>query len=177
MNKLTELEKAPRYIRGITESRYSELHKWLRANWGKAFHCEGIDCLGKSQKYEWALRKGCRYEKSRNCFMQLCKRCHAKMDVTDETRAKISVINKGRVRTDAFKRNLSLSRKGHVVTQISREKSRRSHLKRTSKITFNGESLRVAEWCERYNMSKVTFHYRKRLGWSIEKILTTPKRK
>ena len=33
------------------------------------------------------------------------------------------------------------------------------------------------EMCEHYDMSQATYSYRKRMGWSIEKIFTTPVRK
>lgn len=39
---------------------------------------------------------------------------------------------------------------------------------------YNGESLHVVEWAERLGMTSHALLNRKRLGWSIEEILTTP---
>lgn len=42
---------------------------------------------------------------------------------------------------------------------------------------YNGESLRVVEWAEKIGINAHCLIHRKELGWSIEKILTTPIRK
>ncbi len=44
-------------------------------------------------------------------------------------------------------------------------------------ITFEGKTRCLIEWAEEYRMSDGTLRSRFRLGWSIEKALTTPVRK
>lgn len=62
------------------DSTYDKAHKYLAYYFGKAVKCEAVDCKGKSKKYQWALLKGCTYEKNRENFWQLCVSCHAVYD-------------------------------------------------------------------------------------------------
>ncbi len=41
-------------------------------------------------------------------------------------------------------------------------------------ITFNGETLCIAEWSRRTGLGRNSIMYRLAKGWSVEKILTTP---
>ena len=41
-------------------------------------------------------------------------------------------------------------------------------------LTYNGETLCIAEWAERIGVSQYTIHRRLDSGWSIERALTTP---
>lgn len=63
-------------------------HKWLYKNYGKANKCENIKCEGKSEWFEWAKKTECEYEKKRENFMMLCRKCHRKYDMTPEKREK-----------------------------------------------------------------------------------------
>lgn len=82
---------------GISKREYSNIHYWLRKNYGNADQCEGEECKGTSKNYGWALLKGKKYEKSRDNFMPLCKSCHTLYDTTDETRRKLSLYQKTKV--------------------------------------------------------------------------------
>jgi predicted DNA-binding transcriptional regulator AlpA len=42
------------------------------------------------------------------------------------------------------------------------------------RITYRGRTLNLAEWAAELRMSYTTFYNRRALGWSIEKIATTP---
>lgn len=55
-----------------------------------------------------------------------------------------------------------------TMKQQSRNKSN-NHL-----LTHAGETLTVAEWIERTTLNPITFRARLRVGWSLERILTTP---
>lgn len=68
----------------IKQSQYIEIHRWLKRNFGIASKCEMDGCDRKPKRYEWALKKGYSYEKSRENFMQLCPSCHRKYDMKDE---------------------------------------------------------------------------------------------
>ena len=57
-------------------TNYGKAHRYLHVNYGKADHCENTNCPGTSKTYDWALKKGYRYECNRDNFMQLCRSCH-----------------------------------------------------------------------------------------------------
>jgi hypothetical protein len=44
-------------------------------------------------------------------------------------------------------------------------------------ITFEGRTMNIAGWCKELSMHHATFDSRLRMGWSIEKIITTPVKK
>ena len=70
------------------QKEYMAIHTWLRSNFGKASCCENKECTKIYKKFEYALIKGKKYEKNRDNFMQLCRSCHKKYDITEETRRK-----------------------------------------------------------------------------------------
>lgn len=94
MNKINkvieESNKDERVIRGTPIKDYQAIHHFLRKHYGKAIICEGDDCSSITKIYNWALRHGYKYEKKRENFIQLCRSCHAKYDITEHTRQKIS---------------------------------------------------------------------------------------
>lgn len=79
----------------MDRNEYVAIHAWLRYKFGPAKKCQDHNCEGKSNRIEWALVKGKKYERKRENFIQLCKRCHAKYDGFDpktlhKTRNKIA---------------------------------------------------------------------------------------
>lgn len=90
--------KAPKYFIGkrhkINKYKYDRIHLWLRNKYGKATHCSSKKCSGNSQKFEWALKKGKKYDYVKNNFIMLCHSCHVKMDLTPEGRKRKSDIRK-----------------------------------------------------------------------------------
>lgn len=73
-------------LKNTPEARfYDNIHHWINRHFGKAKKCEF--CFIKNRKrYHWALRKGYKYEKNINNFIQLCVSCHFKYDCTPESR-------------------------------------------------------------------------------------------
>lgn len=71
-------------------AKYQALHGWIRNHYGLALFCVNPDCSKLSQNFEWALKPGKKYSRDINDYMQLCKKCHRKMDFTEETRQKMS---------------------------------------------------------------------------------------
>lgn len=63
-----------------TGHSYGYIHYWLRKDFGHATQCENFYCEGRSVRYEWSLLKDFTYEKKRENFWQLCKRCHLVYD-------------------------------------------------------------------------------------------------
>lgn len=96
MGKQTETMKAE-------EKNYFNIHAWLLRKFGNAKMCEGECCSNtKPKRFEWALKKGCKYERNRENFIQLCCSCHRKYDMTDAIREKMSLSAKksGRLLVD-----------------------------------------------------------------------------
>lgn len=95
-----------RIICGIDGNYYVSVHKWLRCHFGSANKCQNEACKGISTIYEYALKKGCEYEKKRDNFLTLCRSCHQKYDFVEEKRKYLRVF------TDERKRRIGASRKG-----------------------------------------------------------------
>lgn len=63
----------------------SNVHKWLSNNYREELKiCEGTNCRKNSDWYDWALKKGCVYDKKRENFVRLCRSCHRRYDLTPE---------------------------------------------------------------------------------------------
>lgn len=77
----------------ISKLEYSQIHKWIRDNYGKASKCE--QCTNSAKRFDWALKKGCCYERKRNSFIELCRSCHIKYDFTKERKKKLSNLQLG----------------------------------------------------------------------------------
>lgn len=73
---------------------YAAIHAWVRRHYGGADHCENPKCEGKSILFEWALKKGETYRRSRAAFVSLCRSCHRKMDFTESTRLKVALASR-----------------------------------------------------------------------------------
>ena len=64
-----------------SQHRINKIHKWLRRKYGKAYRCSFDTCRGISKRFEWALRKGRKYERTPYNFIMLCKSCHRTYDI------------------------------------------------------------------------------------------------
>lgn len=69
----------------VPYNEYSNIHQWLRRNYGKADKCEIHNCTGISPTYQWGLKKGKKYERNRGNFLKVCRSCHSKMDIPIKT--------------------------------------------------------------------------------------------
>lgn len=56
------------------------------------------------------------------------------------------------------------------VDYVSQANNRKTNVR----LCYNGESHTIAEWSNLLNISRNVLYYRKKKGWSDEKILTTP---
>lgn len=59
---------------------YFGIHAWLNYKFGRANYCENPNCEGKSNYFEWSLKKDCVHIRRKENYWQLCKKCHAKYD-------------------------------------------------------------------------------------------------
>ena len=75
------------------------IHAWLRTKYGNADRCEDSTCNGKSKKYNWALRKGYKYERKRKNFIRLCISCHRNLDYTKEWKRNLVIAQRKRHET------------------------------------------------------------------------------
>jgi len=75
-------------------AKYQAIHIWIRTHWGSSYKCENIDCEGKSKQYQWALKPNRKYTRNRKDYEMLCRSCHRKQDITEETKRKISLGNR-----------------------------------------------------------------------------------
>lgn len=62
---------------------------------------------------------------------------------------------------------------GNCRWATKKEQSRNTKTNR--RLTYNGETKCVVEWAEQLGMSKLVILQRLRLGWSIERTLSTPR--
>ncbi len=71
---------------------YNAVHIWLRYHFGSANKCENKDCIyprknnarswvRAPKRFDWALKKGFKYEHIRDNFIQLCPSCHKRYDM------------------------------------------------------------------------------------------------
>jgi len=59
-------------------------HKWLNVNYGKPTFCTSDTCEGRSDIFEWCLRRGHTYSHDPRDFLWLCRSCHRSYDLTIE---------------------------------------------------------------------------------------------
>jgi len=64
----------------VGDSGYVSVHSWLKRHYGRADLCENQDCDGMSKTFQWALKKGKKYELKRKNFIKLCRKCHCRYD-------------------------------------------------------------------------------------------------
>ena len=62
------------------KSAYIAIHQWLTRHYGKVDKCENIKCKKLSSFFQWALKRGKKYEYKREYFIKLCRKCHCRYD-------------------------------------------------------------------------------------------------
>lgn len=91
-SKLSKIMNEDRPL-AVMDNNYSAVHHWLKKHYGKADHCI-IDPSHTSKRFEWANIDGI-YEKDIEHFVQLCRVCHARMDIRESTRLRARTALKG----------------------------------------------------------------------------------
>lgn len=86
-HKVSSKEKIGRANKGSkngswlgSKVKYNSLHWWIRINFGKAERCDNVKCTGKSNNYDWALKRGRNYSRNKRDYLSLCRSCHVKYD-------------------------------------------------------------------------------------------------
>ena len=89
------------YLWDGEKGSYATKHIWISYHYGKANKCENrgkqflkFPCTNMVNIFEWA-NKSHQYKREISDFMQLCKSCHFKYDMTDVWRAKMYKYPKG----------------------------------------------------------------------------------
>lgn len=77
---------------------YSAFHMYLRKNYGNPLICEscmkiGAKGLAGRWNIDWALKIGFEHDHKRENYLQLCRSCHMKYDMTDEKRNFMSKVS------------------------------------------------------------------------------------
>lgn len=121
--KLKDASKNGRW-KGETAS-YVSKHQFLTRNFGKPKQCSMCWVIGRKEKgsrwsIHWAKKIGQEYTHNREDYLELCRVCHGKYDMTDKKRAKLremALNQKGS--KSATKSRIALSRKrdnnGHFI--------------------------------------------------------------
>lgn len=88
--RLASMPKGKNHWRFSENPSVVAIHKWINKYYGRATHCENVTCEGRGKKFDWALIRGKDYKRLRSVFIQLCRSCHVKYDMTPERRRMIS---------------------------------------------------------------------------------------
>jgi hypothetical protein len=128
--------------KSIFKKDYYNIHQWLRRKYGIANKCEN-NCGTIAIIFDWALIHGKKYDKKRENYIMLCKKCHHKYDEisrfgplhpmygkhhSKETRKKMSLNSKhgkpnlGCKASKETKLKMSLARKGILKTEEHKRK-------------------------------------------------------
>lgn len=110
----------------MTQGDYWNLHQWLRRKYGSAFLCEN-NC-GESRKgyFEYALIHGKKYERNRENFKMLCKKCHYIYDDLKTIGPKHPMW--GRHHTEDTRKKMRLSSR-HLKPNLGNKASKETRLK------------------------------------------------
>lgn len=75
-------------IRTDEDKHYCKVHGWINIIYGKADHCNNINCDGYSTTYNWAKIRNKEHDYKVENYTQLCMKCHKIYDLNV-----ISIIN------------------------------------------------------------------------------------
>jgi len=158
---------------GIPATKYARIHYWLRETYGKASKCEGENCKGVSDRYEWAKKRECEYDFKRENFLQLCKSCHSSLDCTEETRKLLTPTHciHGHEFTEE---NIYWRDEKHRMCKICRMARIGPNRKQYKYLTYKGDTYTLAEWSRRLGIKYETIYWRLKRGWSAEEIFEMP---
>lgn len=102
------------------DPEYQKKHYHMRKANGKArdYYCQ--HCDGPAE--QWAQVHDSSGWDPENDYLALCRSCHRKYDMTDETKAKIGNSNRGKKRTPEQIQTLSLAHMGNSPSEETRKK-------------------------------------------------------
>lgn len=91
---------------------YEYAHKLVRVNYGKASRCTSQTCDGIPRRFEWANISH-EYKLDIIDWRQLCRSCHAKFDITEDTIKK----NRAAAMGNTFRRKTIIQKdlEGNVI--------------------------------------------------------------
>lgn len=144
-------------------AKLARIHYWINTKYGKAPKCEHCGTT-TNKRYEWALKKGCDYEKKRENFISLCNSCHKKYDFTEETRKKMSKTHKGRKASDEAKENIRKSKLGKKNPMYGKNLTK-EHKKKIS------DAQKGREGC--WQGKKLSKEHRKKISKSMKEYRKT----
>lgn len=77
---------------------YRNVHNRIRGLFGKANKCEGVECSGISNRFDWALKPGAVYSVNRDDYQMLCRSCHSKQGTPKGERQAAAKLTEEQVR-------------------------------------------------------------------------------
>ena len=124
----------------------AEIHRWLKYHFGKANKLSCEFCGKKAR--DWALRKGCNYDKRIEYFIPLCRSCHMKYDMTEKQLKHLKEINLGRSQTREHIINAHKKQIGRKRSKEFRKKCRERMLgtKLCKKTRMNMSKSQRRRW-------------------------------
>lgn len=98
---------------------YRIVHTWLNKHHGKANKCECGNCSNKTERYEYALKRGYKHDRKRDNYLMLCRSCHRRYDLTKEQKNRLISQIAGK-----YNENLKLGPVSKIkkVVRIDRDK-------------------------------------------------------
>lgn len=80
------LGRNKRPVKKPADSNYVRVHRWINLHFGSPKICENPNCERKSNWFDWCLKTGKKYERKRENFLRMCRRCHRRYDLTPRKR-------------------------------------------------------------------------------------------
>jgi len=87
-----QLNKTNKYL-------YISIHTWIRHKYGSATKCTSENCKGKSKIFDWCKLKEKEYDYNINNFVEMCRSCHRKYDMTEDIRKSLASRNGNKNKT------------------------------------------------------------------------------
>jgi hypothetical protein len=112
---------------------YQSKHQYLKRNFGSPKQCEFCGIEGKKESggrwsINWAKKHGREYTHNREDYLELCRVCHGKYDLTDDKTARLRYLANNqtpeqRAKLSIKRRQIALNRKrdgtGHFIKRAA----------------------------------------------------------
>lgn len=90
--KISKSLKNEKHFNWKDEPTYGNVHYWLKRNYGQENKCEHCK---KEKTCDWALIRGKKYERNRENFKRLCRKCHVRYDLGKKYKGQKKCIDCG----------------------------------------------------------------------------------
>lgn len=142
-------------------------------------NCRWVDDFVQANNKSTCMPKEKKYKVCPICNKQFVAKGSATITCSKKCGNKHRILERQEQTKDKYKKECPICHKifeergGHFNQRITCSR-KCANLSNSPIWEFNGKKLRVLEWAELIGINAHCLHHRKELGWSIEKILTTP---